>query len=380
MKILVTGASGFVGKNLCAALEAVRNGSDKARQGLDISAALKCDVDTTPQQLEEYCAAADFVFHFAACCRSESTEAYNTVNVGFTEALLSALRRHGNTCPVLFTSSVQAELDNDYGKSKRRAEELVRRHGEETGANVLIYRLPRLFGKWCRPDYNSFVATLCHSAANGSPLVPDEPCAETELLYIDDLLSELLDAIEGKAHRAGDFYAVPVTHHTTYGNIAALLERFSAQSITPVVPDLPADSFEKKLFATYLSYLPAERARQALKTASDRRGSFTELFRSASCGQISVNVSEPGAVKGMHWHHSKCEVFAVVSGEALITQRCMADGGEISFTVSGNDPQAVYILPGYTHSIKNLSQTERLVTVIWASEAFNDKHPDTFSE
>lgn len=380
MNILVTGASGFVGKNLCAALKAVRNGSDKTRRGIDVSAVFECDVGTTAHRLEEYCAAADFVFHFAACCRSENKADFNTVNVGFTETLLDMLRRHGNTCPVLFTSSVQAQLDNDYGKSKRRAEELVCKHGDETGANVLIYRLPRLFGKWCRPAYNSFVATLCYNAANGKPLVVDDPCAETELLYIDDLLSELLDALEGKAHRAGDFYAVPVIHRTTYGNVEALLRRFSAQSVTPAVPDLPAGSFEKKLFATYLSYLPAERAKRPLKTAADYRGSFTELFKSESCGQISVNISEPGAVKGMHWHHSKCEMFTVVSGEALICQRCIADGSEISFTVSGNDPQAVCILPGYTHSIENLSRTERLVTIIWASEQFDDNKPDTFSE
>lgn len=380
MKILVTGASGFVGKNLCAALNAILGGKDKTRRDINVSAVFECDVDTTPLQLEEYCAEADFVFHFAACCRTETEADFDTVNVGFTELLLDALRRHGNNCPVLFTSSVQAALDNGYGKSKRRAEELVRRHGDETGASVLIYRLPRLFGKWCRPNYNSFVATLCYNAANGKPLAVDDPFSETELLYIDDLLSELLDALEGKAHRAGDFYAVPITHRTTYGNVAALLRRFSAQSVTPVVPDLPANSFEKKLFAAYLSYLPAERAKQPLKTITDSRGSFTELFKSASCGQISVNISEPDAVKGMHWHHSKCEAFAVVSGVALICQRCMADGREISFTVSGNDPQAVYILPGYTHSIKNLSKEERLVTIIWASEPFDDKHPDTFSE
>lgn len=380
MKILVTGASGFVGKNLCAALNAIHDGKDKTRRDINVSAVFECDVGTTARQLEEYCAEADFVFHFAACCRTESESDFNTVNVGFTELLLDTLRRHGNKCPVLFTSSVQAALDNGYGESKRRAEEFVRRHGEETGANVFIYRLPRLFGKWCRPHYNSFVATLCYNAANGKPLAVDDPCAETELLYIDDLVCEFLDALEGKARRAGDFYTVPVTHRTTYGNVAELLRRFSAQSVTPVVPDLPADGFEKKLFAAYLSYLPAERANRPLKTATDSRGSFTELFRSASCGQISVNISEPGAVKGMHWHHSKCEVFAVVSGEALICQRCIADGGEISFTVSGNDPQAVYILPGYTHSIKNLSKTERLVTVIWASEPFDESNPDTFSE
>lgn len=387
MNILITGAAGFVGRNLLCALENLRDGKDRTRPALRVDALYACDLDTTPEQLCTYTEQADFVFHLAGVNRPRDPKEFESGNRDFTETLLDDLRRCGNTCPVMLASSVQATLtgryqDSAYGRSKRAAEELVFAYGRESGAEVLVYRLPNLFGKWCRPNYNSVVATFCHNIARDLPITVNDSSTELELLYIDDLVCELLDALEGRAHRAADsaFCAAPVTHRVTLGEIAELLTRFRAASETLFLPEIPAGSFAKKLYSTYLSYLPPERVAYAPPMHADARGSFTELIKTAACGQVSVNVSKPGITKGQHWHNSKWELFIVVSGRALIEQRRIGSEEVLRFEVDGDHIQAVHMLPGYTHNIINLSETEDLVTLMWANEPFDPARPDTYAE
>ena len=380
MNILVTGAHGFVGRNLVSALHNLRDRKDRTRPELHIDTVFACGRDTTPGELETFCQQADFVFHLAGVNRPETEAEFQTGNAGFTGELLAALERHGNDCPVVLASSIQAERDNPYGRSKLAAEALVRAHGERTGAKALIYRLPNLFGKWCRPNYNSVVATFCHNLARDLPIMVNDPHAALTLCYIDDVVDEFLRALEGKETREGDFCAVPVCHAVTLGEIVDLLEQFKTQPETLVMPEIPAGSFAKKLYSTYLSYLPREKVAFPLKMNEDARGSFTELLKTANCGQFSVNISRPGITKGQHWHHSKWEFFMVVSGRGLIQQRRIGSEEVLEFEVSGERIEAVHMLPGYTHNIINLSDTENLVTVMWANEPFAPQHPDTFFE
>ena len=396
MRILVTGAKGFVGKNLCAALKNIRDGKDRTRPELTIDEIFEYDVDTEPALLDEYCARADFVFNLAGVNRPQNTEEFMQGNFGFASTLLDTLKKHKNTCPVMISSSIQAtcigRYDSDYGRSKKAGEELVFAYGEETGAKVLVYRFPNLFGKWCRPNYNSAVATFCNNIANDLPITVNDPAVQLELLYIDDLVTEMLDALEGKEHRCGfdgietvlcengRYCAAQITHKVTLGEIVDLLERFKEQTRTLVMPEIPADSFAKKLYSTYLSYLPKEKVSFPLKMNEDARGSFTELLKTEKCGQISVNISKPGITKGQHWHHTKWEFFIVVSGHGLIQQRKIGTDEVLNFKVSGDKIEAVHMLPGYTHNIINLSENENLVTVMWANEPFDPMHPDTFGE
>ncbi|MBQ9735280.1 MAG: capsular polysaccharide biosynthesis protein CapF [Clostridia bacterium] len=396
MKILVTGAAGFVGKNLTAALESLRDGKDKTRPALSIGEIYPYDIDTDPALLDEYCKKADFVFHLAGVNRPKDASEFMAGNYGFTSTLLDTLRCHGNTCPVMISSSIQAtclgRYDGEYGRSKKAGEELLFAYGRETGARVLVYRFPNLFGKWCRPNYNSAVATFCNAFANDLPYTVNDPSVELELLYIDDLVTEMLDALEGKEHRCdfdgtttvlvpdGKYCAAPVTHRVTLGEIVRLLEAFRAQPTTLTVPEIAHGSFAKKLYSTYLSYLPKEKVSFPLKMNVDARGSFTELLRTEKCGQVSVNISKPGITKGQHWHHTKWEFFIVVSGKGLIQMRKIGTEEVLNFEVSGEKIEALHMLPGYTHNIINLSDTEDLVTVMWANEPFDPAHPDTFFE
>ena len=397
MKILVTGAKGFVGKNLCASLKNIRDGKDRTHPALQVEQIYEYDLDTDPALLGEFCEKADFVFHLAGVNRPKDQGEFMQGNFGFTSTLLSALKAAGNACPVMLSSSAQASLlgryaGSAYGESKLAGEELLLTYGAQTGADVLVYRFPNLFGKWCRPNYNSAVATFCHNIANGLPITVNDPAVELELLYIDDLVEEMLLALQGKPHRCdydglapiasetGRYCYAPVTHRATLGQIVTLLESFANQPQTLTMPEIPAGSFAKKLYSTYLSYLPREKAAFPLKMNTDDRGSFTELLKTASCGQFSVNISKPGITKGQHWHHSKWEFFIVVSGRALIQQRQVGSGEILEFTVSGEKIQAVHMLPGYTHNIINLSQTEDLVTLMWANEAFDPNRPDTYYE
>ena len=397
MKILVTGSAGFVGKNLIAALKNLRDGKDRTRPELKVDDIFEYDVDTDPSLLDSFCSEADFVFNLAGVNRPKDAAEFMQGNFGFASTLLSALKKHGNACPVMLSSSIQAALigryaGSEYGKSKLAGEELFFDYARETGARVLVYRFPNLFGKWCRPNYNSAVATFCSNIANGLPITVSDRSVELELLYIDDLVCEMLDALEGREHRCefdgvntvlisdGRYCAAPVTHRATLGDIVDLLEKFRSQPKTLVVPEIPAGSFEKKLYSTYLSYLPADKVAFPLKMNIDARGSFTELLKTERCGQFSVNISKPGVTKGQHWHNSKWEFFIVVSGHGLIQERKI-DGGEVlNFEVSGDKIEAVHMLPGYTHNIINLSDTQDLVTVMWANEQFDPEHPDTFSE
>lgn len=397
MKILVTGSAGFVGKNLVAALKNLRDGKDRTRPELKVDDIFEYDVDTDPSLLDSFCSEADFVFNLAGVNRPKDAAEFMQGNFGFASTLLSALKKHGNACPVMLSSSIQAALigryaGSEYGKSKLAGEELFFDYARETGARVLVYRFPNLFGKWCRPNYNSAVATFCSNIANGLPITVSDRSVELELLYIDDLVCEMLDALEGREHRCefdgvntvlisdGRYCAAPVTHRATLGDIVDLLEKFRSQPKTLVVPEIPAGSFEKKLYSTYLSYLPADKVAFPLKMNIDARGSFTELLKTERCGQFSVNISKPGVTKGQHWHNSKWEFFIVVSGHGLIQERKI-DGGEVlNFEVSGDKIEAVHMLPGYTHNIINLSDTQDLVTVMWANEQFDPEHPDTFSE
>lgn len=396
MKILITGAAGFVGKNLCATLKNIRDGKDRTRPELTIDEIYEYDLDTEPALLDDYCAKADFVFNLAGVNRPKNPEEFMQGNFGFASTLLDTLKKHGNTCPVMISSSIQAtcigRYDSDYGRSKKAGEDLIFAYGEETGVKVLIYRFPNLFGKWCRPNYNSAVATFCNNIANDLPITVNDRKAQLELLYIDDLVVEMLDALEGKEHHCdfdgintvlcnnGKYCAAPVTHKVTLGEIVDLLDSFKAQTTTLVMPEIPDNSFAKKLYSTYLSYLPKEKVSFSLKMNEDARGSFTELIKTEKCGQISVNISKPGITKGQHWHNTKWEFFIVVSGHGLIQQRKIGTDEVLNFEVSGEKIEAVHMLPGYTHNIINLSETDNLVTVMWANEQFNPNHPDTFFE
>ncbi len=396
MNILVTGAKGFVGKNLCVSLKNIRDGKDRTRPVISISEIYEYDIDTDPVLLDEYCAKADFVFNLAGVNRPQNAEEFMQGNFGFASTLLDTLKKHNNTCPVMISSSIQAtcigRYDSDYGRSKKAGEELIFAYGEETGAKVLVYRFPNLFGKWCRPNYNSAVATFCNNIANDLPIQVNDRAAQLELLYIDDLVTEMLDALEGKEHRCtfdgintvifdnGKYCAAPITHKVTLGEIVDLLDSFKAQTSTLVMPEIPDNSFAKKLYSTYLSYLPKEKVSFPLKMNCDDRGSFTELLKTEKCGQFSVNISKPGITKGQHWHHTKWEFFIVVSGHGLIQLRKIGTDEMLNFEVSGNKIEAIHMLPGYTHNIINLSDTENLVTVMWANEQFDPKHPDTFGE
>lgn len=397
MKVLVTGAKGFVGKNLVCALKNVQEGKDRTRGDLQIEQIREYDLDTPASVLDEACAEADFVFHLAGVNRPKDKAEFMTGNAGFTETLLQKLRDCGNRCPVMLSSSAQASLlgrfaGSDYGASKLAAEKEFFAYAAQTGAEVLVYRFPNLFGKWCRPGYNSAVATFCHNVARDLPITVSDPAVELELVYIDDLVDELLLALRGKAHRCeldgltpvpkpdGAYCCVPVSHRATLGQIVDLLRSFRAQPDTLLMPPIPDGSFAKKLYATYLSDLPRERVSFPLRMNCDARGSFTELLRTEGHGQFSVNVSRPGIVKGEHWHNTKWEFFIVVSGHALIQERKIGSDEVLNFEVSGDRIEAVHMLPGYTHNIINLSQTENLVTLMWASECFDPNHPDTFRE
>ena len=396
MNILVTGAKGFVGKNLCETLKTIRDGKNRTRSVV-VEEIFEYDIDTDPALLDEYCEKADFVFNLAGVNRPKDHSEFMAGNFGFASTLLDTLKSHGNTCPVMLSSSIQATLigrygQSDYGKSKLAGEDLFFRYAADTGAQVLVYRLPNLFGKWCRPNYNSAVATFCHNIANDLPITVNDRSTELELLYIDDLVEEMLDALEGKAHRCdydgltpvchenGRYCYAPVTHKVTLGKIVDLLEDFKAQPQTLMMPPIPSNSFEKKLYSTYLSYLPKEKIAFPLKMNVDDRGSFTELLKTAHCGQFSVNVSKPGITKGQHWHNSKWEFFIVVSGHGLIQERKIGSDEIIEFEVSGEEIEAVHMLPGYIHNIINLSETDNLVTVMWANEPFDPGHPDTYFE
>ena len=396
MNILLTGAAGFVGRNLTEALCAIADGRDRTHPNLAVGELYLYDVDTDPALLDDYCQRADVVIHLAGVNRPKDPAEFMAGNFGFTSRLLDALRAAKNPCPILVSSSIQATLvgryDSDYGRSKKAGEELLFAYGEQTGAPVLVYRFPNLFGKWCRPNYNSAVATFCHNVANDLPVTVTDPSIELELLYIDDLVCEVLAALEGHPHRCefdgvtavlcddGRYCAAPVTHRATLGEIVSLLEAFRDQPKTLTMPAIPCGSFPKKLYSTYLSYLPPEKVAFPLTPKTDDRGSFTELLRTDGCGQFSVNVSKPGITKGQHWHHTKWEFFIVVSGEALIEERRIGSDEVLSFRVSGDEPTAVHMLPGYTHNIKNLSDTHDLVTLMWANEPFDPQKPDTFFE
>ena len=386
MNILVTGANGFVGKNLTARLETLRDGRDRTRPSLQIGEIYRCTREMSPEALADCCKKADLVVHLAGVNRPKDPEEFAAGNTDFTRTLLETLRKSGNRCPVLLASSIQASLTgrfagSPYGQSKKAAEELLLAYGEETGAAGMIYRLPNLFGKWCRPNYNSVVATFCHNISRELPITASDPAVELELVYIDDLIDEILDAMEGHPHRSeGAYCRVPVSHRVTLGEIVRLLHSFHDQPRTLLLPEIPEGSFEKKLYSTYLSYLPPEKIAFPLKMNVDERGSFTELLKTASCGQVSVNISKPGITKGQHWHNSKWEFFMVVAGHGLIQERRIGSDEKIEFEVSGDQIQAVHMLPGYTHNIINLSETEDLVTLMWANESFDANHPDTFFE
>lgn len=397
MNILVTGAKGFVGRNLCENLKNLRDGKNRTRPNLRIDEIYEYDVDSTPEELDAYCARADFVFHLAGVNRPKDPAEFRAGNCGFASVVLDTLKKHGNRCPVMLSSSIQATLagrfgTSEYGLSKRDGEELFFRYAAETGAKVLVYRFPNLVGKWVRPNYNSAVGTFCYNIAHDLPITVNDPSVELELLFIDDLTEELFDALEGREHHCefdgvdtvltekGRYCAAPVTHRATLGYIAECLHRFHDQPQTLVIPEIPNGSFEKKLYSMYLSYLPKEKITFPLKMNVDARGSFTELLKTEKCGQVSVNISKPGVTKGQHWHNSKWEFFIVVSGHGLIEERRIGSDEVLRFEVSGEKIEAVHMLPGYTHNIINLSDTEDLVTVMWANEQFDPAHPDTFGE
>ena len=397
MKILVTGAKGFVGKNLCAALRNVAEGKDKSR-GIDSDITIyEFDIDTEKSLLEEYCKDADFVFNLAGVNRPENTEDFMNGNFGFASELLENLKKYNNNCPVMLSSSLQATLvgryaEGEYGKSKKAGEDLFFKYSEETGAKVYVYRFPNLFGKWCRANYNSAVATFCNNIANDLPIQVNDRAIELQLLYIDDLVDEMFNILNGEAHRCeydgldtvdtddGKFCYCPIVHKVTLGEIVDLLDSFKNQPQNLVMPEIPYNSFAKKLYSTYLSYLPKEKVSFPLKMNVDPRGSFTELLKTEKCGQISVNISKPGITKGQHWHNTKWEFFIVVSGKGLIQQRKIGTDEVLNFPVSGEKIEAVHMLPGYTHNIINLSDSEDLVTVMWANEQFDPNKPDTFFE
>ena len=397
MKILVTGARGFVGRNLTENLKNIRDGKNRTRPGLVIDEIYEYGRENTAQDLDRFCAECDFVFHLAGVNRPKDPAEFKEGNIDLTAAVLGALEKHGNTCPVMISGSIQATLSGRYGASeyalsKRSGEELVFGHAEKTGAKALVYRFPNLAGKWVRPNYNSAVGTFCYNIARELPITVNDPAVELELLFIDDLVEEMLDALEGHEHRCefdgaetvptpgGKYCAAPVTHKATLGYIVECLRSFHDQPRTLLMPRIAPGSFEKKLYSMYLSYLPKEKAVFDLKMNADARGSFTELLKTADHGQFSVNVSKPGVTKGQHWHNSKWEFFIVVSGRALIQERRIGSDEVWEFEVSGDRIQAVHMLPGYTHNIINLSETQDLVTLMWANEIFDPEHPDTFYE
>lgn len=397
MNILVTGAKGFVGRNLVAQLHNIRDGKARWYPVTGDLTVYEYDVDSDPAELDTYCREADFVFNLAGVNRPKDRSEFMKGNFGFASVLLDTLKKYGNKCPVMLSSSIQATLmgryaASDYGRSKLAGEELFFGYAEETGARVLVYRFPNLFGKWCRPNYNSAVATFCNNIANGLPIQVNDRSTELELVYIDDLVDEMVAALAGKEHRCefdglnpvaeedGRYCYVPVSHRATLGGIVDLLHRFAGQPESLVIPEIPKGSFAKKLYSTYLSYLPKEKVAFPLKMNVDERGSFTEMLRSEKCGQVSVNISRPGVIKGQHWHNTKWEFFIVVSGRGLIQQRRVGSDEVIEFEVSGEDIRAVHMLPGYTHNIINLSDTENLVTVMWANEVFDPDRPDTYFE
>ena len=397
MNILITGAAGFAGKNLVAALKNIQQKKDRTHSELVIDEIYEYDIHTEATLLNTYCEKADFIFHFAGVNRPQNNDEFMAGNFGFAETLINLLKKHQNTCPVVLSSSIQATLigryaNSDYGKSKLAGEELFFQYGEETGAKVLVYRFPNLFGKWCRPNYNSAVATFCNNIANDLPVQVNDRNTELELLYIDDLVEEMLAALKGREHHCGfdgvraigqdngKYCYAPTTHHVTLGEIVDLLNSFKNQPQTLVMPEIPHNSFAKKLYSTYLSYLPKEKVAFPLKMNVDHRGSFTELLKTDNCGQFSVNISKPGITKGQHWHHSQWEFFIVVSGHGLIQERMIGSDEVLEFEVTGDKIEAVQMLPGYTHNIINLSDTQDLVTVMWANEQFDNNKPDTFFE
>jgi len=397
MNILVTGAKGFVGKNLVENLRCIKDSKNNTRPELRIDEIYEYDVESDKKQLFYYCERADFVFNLAGVNRPKDDGEFMKGNFGFASELLETLKKCKNTCPVMLSSSVQATLagrfqTSEYGKSKLAGEELFFDYSKETGAKVLVYRFPNLFGKWCRPNYNSAVATFCYNTANDLPLQVNDRNTVLELLYIDDLVEGLLDALEGKVQyceyegveakgeKDGRYAYIPVTHKVTLGEIADTLEEFKTQPESLIMPEIPAGSFAKKLYSTYLSYLPKEKVSFPLKMNVDNRGSFTELLKTTNCGQFSVNISKPGIKKGEHWHNTKWEFFIVVSGKALIQERKIGTDEILEFYVSGEKIEAVHMLPGYTHNIINLSDTEDLITLMWANESFDKNRPDTFFE
>ncbi len=397
MRILVTGAKGFVGRNLCAQLKNIRDGKARCYGNVTVDEVMEYDLDTDSGLLDEWCGRADFVFNLAGVNRPKDQAEFMQGNFGFASTLLDTLKRCGNTCPVMLSSSIQATLigrygESDYGKSKLAGENLFFDYGKETGAKVLVYRFPNLFGKWCRPNYNSAVATFCNNIANDLPIHVNDRSTQLELLYVDDLVDEMIAALRGEEHHCefdgvntvlckdGAYCAVPVSHRATLGEIVDLLESFHSQPQTLMMPEIAEGSFAKKLYSTYLSYLPKEKVAFPLKMNVDDRGSFTELLKTADCGQFSVNISKPGITKGQHWHNTKWEFFIVVSGRALIEERRIGSDDVLRFEVSGDKIEAVHMLPGYTHNIINLSETDDLVTLMWANERFNPEKPDTYFE
>lgn len=397
MNILVTGAKGFVGRNLCAQFKNIRDGKARFYGDIAIEEIFEYDIDSNIEELDDYCRRADFVFNLAGVNRPQNATEFMEGNFGFASTLLDTLKKYNNTCPVMLSSSIQATLqgrfgESEYGKSKKAGEELFFDYSKATGAKVLVYRFPNLFGKWCRPNYNSAVATFCNNIANDLPIQVNDRSTELELLYIDDLVDEMVAALQGKEHHcefegvetvlteSGRYCAVPTTHHVTLGEIVDLLEEFNRQPQTLVVPEIPNNSFAKKLYSTYLSYLPKEKVAFPLKMNIDARGSFTELVKSDKVGQVSINISKPGITKGEHWHNTKWEFFMVVAGKGRIQQRRVGSDEVLNFDVSGERIEAVHMLPGYTHNIINLSDTDDLVTVMWCNECFDPAKPDTYFE
>ena len=401
MRILVTGAKGFVGKNLCAQLNNIKDGKARCYGDVSVDAVFEYDLDSTPEELDQWCREADFVFNLAGVNRPQNQEEFMQGNFGFASTLLNTLKKHHNTCPVMLSSSQQASLtgrfgNSEYGRSKKAGEDLFLQYGQETGAKVLVYRFPNLFGKWCRPNYNSAVATFCNAFANDLPYTVNDPSVELELLYIDDLVDEMIACLKGEEKHCefegltvipseaegsqGRYCYCPVTHHVTLGQIVEHLKSFAAQPQTLLIPEIPQGSFAKKLYSTYLSYLPKEKVAFPLKMNVDNRGSFTELVHTLNAGQVSINISKPGITNGQHWHNPTWEFFIVVSGHGLIQERKLGTDEVIEFEVSGDHIQAVHMLPGYTHNIINLSDTENLVTVMYCNEIFNPDKPDTYFE
>ena len=395
MKILVTGAKGFVGKNLCSQLKNIKEGKAKCYGNLVIEEVFEFDLDSTPEQLDEWCKDCDFVFNLAGVNRPQDPKDFMEGNFGFASVLLNTLKKHRNKATVMLSSSAQASLserfgNSEYGRSKKAGEDLFLDYGKENDVKVCVYRFPNLYGKWCRPNYNSAVATFCNNIANNLPITVNDPSVELELLYIDDLVEEMICVLKGEEHHCefeglevipsavGRYCYCPVTHKTTLGEIVNLLHRFEEMPRPLMIPEIPADSFAKRLYSTYLSYLPKENAIFDLKMNCDNRGSFTELVHTLKCGQVSINISKPGITKGEHWHHTKWEQFIVVSGHGLIRMRKEGTDEVLNYEVSGDKIQSVIMLPGYTHNIINLSDTENLVTVMYCNEIFDSNRPDTF--